>query len=473
MSNDFHSINKHLPEMQLQLKRSTHLRLKLKYDDLYERLIWGKKIVHTFGTLGNLTFRGLFEAFLGYFFYMNEQQINQDSEYNHNAMKHVIEEYGSRQFRLLHNLENILYYFWLARLLFISLMYLDPETFPLYEWDYGSGYFWKYRLIFNKFFLIILIFIVLDGMLGMRTYYFQDPGQLSFQVFFMIVFLDTDENIAIKCQTRYNYYRQQFNHNHPILSMINPLADRLVSFKVWLDSWLKMDLILYIIAATISTLLQCMLLLSCTIIAASIIYHFELNEINENFQKILNQSHYNNGKPIKIKDLKQLRFILEQHTRLTYYLMESDQNTWSKSLFYYALVGIPINVTFICELLVEDLPTKAIILFILIALSHTIASLIPFMLLALISYDFHKLNKHLPSMQLQLKQSKQHLRLKLKYDDLYGRLIYGKKIAHTFGTFGNLTFRGLFEAFFGYFVAFFLILGFYMDEHQINQSTDQ
>nr|XP_027201850.1 uncharacterized protein LOC113795826 [Dermatophagoides pteronyssinus] len=444
----------------------------------------------------------------------------------YSAMKHIIEEYGSRQFRLLHNMENILYFFWLARLLFIGLMYWDPETFPLYKWDYGSGYFWKYRLVFNKFFLIILIFIVLDGMLGMRTYYFQDPSQLSFRILYdCIVYntdqywksLDTDENIAIKCQTRYNYYRQQFNHNHPILSMINPLADRLVSFKVWLDSWLKMDrinrklfqkhnrmqlfpnspikgLILYIIAATIVnpglfvftenslikklgiiieeiifgfnavTLLQCMLLLSCTIIAASIIYHFELNEINENFQKILNQSHYNNGKPIKIKDLKQLRFILEQHTRLTYYLMESDQNTWSKSLFYYALVGIPINVTFICELLVEDLPTKAIILFILIALSHTIASLIPFMLLALISYDFHKLNKHLPSMQLQLKQSKQHLRLKLKYDDLYGRLIYGKKIAHTFGTLGNLTFRGLFEAFFGYFVAFFLIL-----EKQRNQ----
>ena len=53
--------------------------------------------------------------------------------------------------------------------------------------------------------------------------------------------LDTDENIAIKCQTRYNYYRQQFNRNHPILSIINPLTDRLVSLKVWLDSWLKMD----------------------------------------------------------------------------------------------------------------------------------------------------------------------------------------------------------------------------------------
>ena len=165
-------------------------------------------------------------------------------------MKHICEEHGSRKYRLLHNFDIILYLFWLGRILFIGLMYFDPETFPLYKWDYGSGYFWQNRYIFNKFLLIILIFIVLGGFLGLKTFFYQRSDQLSFQVLYDCVVFntdqywksrDSDENVQIKKFRRFRHYRQQFNHDHRFLSMIKPLANRLVSIRVWLDSWLQMD----------------------------------------------------------------------------------------------------------------------------------------------------------------------------------------------------------------------------------------
>nr|XP_027201852.1 uncharacterized protein LOC113795828 [Dermatophagoides pteronyssinus] len=129
-------------------------------------------------------------------------------------MKHIHEEYGSKRYRLRHNLDVILFLYWFIRL------------------------------------FIICIFFALLGLLGIRTFYFQRSDQLSFQELYDCVVYntdqywksrDSDENIQIKKFRRFRKYRQQFNHDHRFLSMINPLANRLVSIRVWLDSWLQMD----------------------------------------------------------------------------------------------------------------------------------------------------------------------------------------------------------------------------------------
>ncbi|XP_075677400.1 uncharacterized protein LOC113795824 [Dermatophagoides pteronyssinus] len=463
----------------------------------------------------------------------------------YNTMKHIANEYGSGQYRLLHGFDIILSFYWIIRLFFIVIMYLDPEQYPFYQYDYVPAYFWKYRKIMNKFFTIIFMFIVILGILGIRTFFYQSPKKLSFQVLYdCIVYntdqywksMDTEDNIQRKKSDRFQQYRQQFEHDHRFLSMINPLADRLVSLKVWIDSWLQMDRIdrklfqqhnrmrlfphspiegrnrvllfiflsdyfnyyfqitchiIIIIAAivivsqsfqtelmknslimksgltieailifnTFSTLGQSAILLSCSIISSYLIYHGNLYDMNHKFINILNKSKYHNQQI----NGKQLRFYLNEHTRLSYFVLYNDKTTWSDALYYYALLSIPINITLMCELIVEDIIPETKFLFIIIIVLHSVTGSFPFLLLANMSNDFHSINKHLPEMQLQLKRST-HLRLKLKYDDLYERLIWGKKIVHTFGTLGNLTFRGLFEAFLGYFVAFFLILKVYMNE---------
>uniref|UniRef100_A0A6P6XTW4 Uncharacterized protein LOC113790868 n=1 Tax=Dermatophagoides pteronyssinus TaxID=6956 RepID=A0A6P6XTW4_DERPT len=319
--------------------------------------------------------------------------------------------------------------------------------------------------------------------------------------------------------------------------MINPLANRLISIRVWLDSWLQMDRIdrelfeqhnrmlifpnspikarnhelLFIFLSnifgnffqigfqivvavsavvllpqlyslivvqnsillkialvieslmmvyTMATLVQCALLLSCSIIGSYLIFNGSIDDLNQKFIDILNKSKYH-GHQINVKDSKQLRFYLNEHTRLSYYVIYTDKTTWSDALYYYALISIPMNVALMCELIVEDIipETKFIIIF--ITAIHAVTGSFPCILFANMSSNFHAIKDYLPAMQLQLKRST-HLRLKLKYDDLYERLLTGKKIAFTFGYLGDLTFRGLFEALLGYIAAFFLILKIYM-----------
>ena len=166
-------------------------------------------------------------------------------------MKHIANEYGSGQYRLLHGFDIILSFYWIIRLFFIVIMYLDPEQYPFYQYDYVPAYFWKYRKIMNKFFTIIFMFIVILGILGIRTFFYQSPKKLSFQVLYdCIVYntdqywksMDTEDNIQRKKSERFQQYCQHFEHDHRFLSKImNPLINLFISIRVWLDSWLELD----------------------------------------------------------------------------------------------------------------------------------------------------------------------------------------------------------------------------------------
>ncbi|KAH9497879.1 hypothetical protein DERF_013826 [Dermatophagoides farinae] len=75
----------------------------------------------------------------------------------YDAIKHIVEENGTLSYRLLHSVDFLFCFYWLIRVLFLLLMFLDPERFPLYRYDYASLYFWNHRNILNKFFMIIQI----------------------------------------------------------------------------------------------------------------------------------------------------------------------------------------------------------------------------------------------------------------------------------------------------------------------------
>ncbi|KAH7645327.1 hypothetical protein HUG17_0865 [Dermatophagoides farinae] len=169
----------------------------------------------------------------------------------YDAIKHIVEENGTIRYRLLHSVDFSLYIYWLIRALFISLIFIDPEKFPLYRYDYASLYFWNHRNILNKFFMIIGILLVLIGLLGIRTFFFNHVDTLSFQIFYDCIVYnmdqyyksrDTDENIAMKLSQRFEDYQQQFALNHRLLSIIIPrLFNHWFRIRVWIDSWLQLD----------------------------------------------------------------------------------------------------------------------------------------------------------------------------------------------------------------------------------------
>ncbi|KAH7645333.1 hypothetical protein HUG17_0871 [Dermatophagoides farinae] len=461
------------------------------------------------------------------------------------AMKHIVEQHGTSRFRLLHNTEVILYLYGLIRLLIIGLMFFDSKTFPLYEYDYGSKYFWNHRKILNKFFLIILILIFIAGLHGIKTFFYTHVDTLSFQMQYDCIVYntdqyyksrDTDENIAMKLSQRFEDYQQQFVRNHRLLSKIIPrfLVNHLFRIRVWIDSWLQLDRVdrnlfenqnkmrlfpnaniksrkhvllfvliidcfnfighifvaisvligMFFIVPELATtdivrnslimkfylfiesiiflvdallLFQCIMLLFCSVSAPFQVFHNTLKHLNQKFYAISENSRI--GKPIGANELKELQFIYRQHNILCYYEIFTDKDVWSQALYYYALVSIPINVTFMCELILEDLPKKTRFLFLGLTALHVLAAL------AHVTSAFHKIKDYIPAVQVQLNRLT-HLRMKLKYDDLYERLTHGKKIAYTFGYLGDLTYRGLFEAFLGYIAAFFLIIRFYMNGNQ-------
>ncbi|KAH7645325.1 hypothetical protein HUG17_0863 [Dermatophagoides farinae] len=210
-------------------------------------------------------------------------------------------------------------------------------------------------------------------------------------------------------------------------------------------------------------LMQGALLLSST---AAIPYQMSLDTLT-NYNETLNKI---NRSRIMIdrKQLQKLWFVYRQHIQMTYYIIYADKDVWSHALYYYSLFSIPMNAMIICEILFEYLPSLTRILFIAIAIVHAATGSIPFLMLANVTVNVHAIKKSIPSIQLKLsmnqsgKQRQQNLRLKIKLDDLYERLTMGKKLSYTFGSLGDVTFRGLFEALLVYVGVFFMITGFYL-----------
>ncbi|KAH9417036.1 hypothetical protein DERP_013150 [Dermatophagoides pteronyssinus] len=59
------------------------------------------------------------------------------------AMKHIVNDYGTKQYRLLHSIEVFLFIYFFIRLCLLYLMFSDPEQYPFYQYDYGSAFFWQ------------------------------------------------------------------------------------------------------------------------------------------------------------------------------------------------------------------------------------------------------------------------------------------------------------------------------------------
>ncbi|XP_075677394.1 uncharacterized protein LOC113797016 [Dermatophagoides pteronyssinus] len=243
------------------------------------------------------------------------------------------------------------------------------------------------------------------------------------------------------------------------------IINQVLAFELLKNSCLfklSLSIELIIIFYSIIFLLQCGIIITDSIIVTYIIFHNSVRNLNQKFIGILNKCQRNITMFSLRKKILLIQFIFRQHNRLAYYLLSTNQDLWSEIFYSLSLVSIPINIIFMLELIFEDLPQQTRWLFIFLTIIHASPLLICYLSLAKVSYDFHRIKDHIPSMQLQLKYN-QHLRIKLKYDNLYERLMFGRKICYTFGYLGNLTFRGLFEGCLVYIMAFFLVIRFYTE----------
>nr|XP_027201841.1 uncharacterized protein LOC113795817 [Dermatophagoides pteronyssinus] len=349
-------------------------------------------------------------------------------------------------------------------------MYLNPEKYPFFEYEYG--------------------FLAFFNMLTIEALYLRPVNTLSFQILYdCIVYntdqyfksLDTIENVVIKKSKRFHQYQQNFANNYPILLKIIPnfILETLFSIRVWIDSWLQLDhvdrklfeqqnrmrlfphasfkcrtnILLFVLLVDLYNYIFYYICFFVISISATIIlyqgYSFEMmkNSLLLNicltieailfvncaffmvkltmlkFGILISQYfiYHNNWKKIQT-----LKFIYQQHNRLSYYLIFTNQNQWSRSLFNMALISIPMNATVLSEFIIEKMPMQAQFIFIFVACIQGCFCLSPFLVIAIICKDFHHIEQWITIIQLRLKSKKHSIQIKMKFDDLYGRLMFGR-----------------------------------------------
>ncbi|OTF77977.1 hypothetical protein BLA29_007356, partial [Euroglyphus maynei] len=140
--------------------------------------------------------------------------------------------------------------------------------------------------------------------------------------------------------------------------------------------------------------------------------------------------------------LWQLQFIYSEHNRLCGYIIRTDRAKWSMALCQFVIVGIPMNVCFMCVLIFGHPSASERLLYIFITVIHTFSMILPTASLAHVSYYIKGI---LPSISRSIPYLS-HLRLKLKFDEHYGQLMHGEQYCFTFGYMGSVTYTTLSKA---------------------------
>ncbi|OTF77192.1 hypothetical protein BLA29_006201 [Euroglyphus maynei] len=208
-----------------------------------------------------------------------------------------------------------------------------------------------------------------------------------------------------------------------------------------------------------------------TIFAASntaLLYCLRFHRLNEKFRSLIQQHKQkirscscSNDDQCCFSRVRfwQLQFIYSEHYRLCGYLIRTDREKWSTALCQFLMVGIPMNVCFMCVLIFGHPGQNERLLYIFVTVIHVFSSILPTATLAHVSYYIDRIHPYIPKCIPYVS----HLRLKLKFDDFYGQLMQGEHCCFTFGYFGGVTYTTLSKVCFGHssFSLFFSIFEFF------------
>ena len=184
-------------------------------------------------------------------------------------------------------------------------------------------------------------------------------------------------------------------------------------------------------------LLQSGLLTIFAASTSSLIYCLCFHNLNQKFRSLIqNMESKRHFSPMSFW---QLQFIFFEHNRLCGYIIRTDREKWSMALCQLLMVGIPMNVCFVCVLIFGHPSQSERLIYLFITAVHTFSSIIPTASLAHINSYIEHIRTYISTVIPSLR----HLRLKLKYENLYASLMYGERYCFTFGYFGSVTYTTL------------------------------
>ena len=214
----------------------------------------------------------------------------------------------------------------------------------------------------------------------------------------------------------------------------------------------------------------------CTIIG-TIVYSGHVIEIGQNVTKIINQ--YKMKMKIQIQQhrfqslslssfitnniplhhTRTFYFQLHEHNRVIYLVTCGVRELFGWVMFVFFLVHIPVNISLIRQniFIQNSKVIELLVLWLIVFLQIFVAGVL-FCPLAYSCKVFHSPKKFIPSFQLltttaptimdgNIQMNNGWIFYKMKYDDLYQRLLYGPKFAISIGPVKEITYFSSLEVF--------------------------
>lgn len=167
-------------------------------------------------------------------------------------------------------------------------------------------------------------------------------------------------------------------------------------------------------------------------------HYFLINKWNPSLKSIrIQMNAINTSQRRRCQMNRELSKIHRDHGRLSKIYRKAFSEAWGSILLVYLMISIPMNVSIILLLRSGILETFEYMSGFVGIVVHTIITMVLIVPMCFEVETLHQTKKDLPAIVPNIR----HIRLKLKYDDWYGRLIHGPKYGPVIATLGSITYK--------------------------------
>ncbi|KAJ6215886.1 hypothetical protein RDWZM_010386 [Blomia tropicalis] len=416
-----------MPVLQPMLKRSKcWLWYKMKYADLYHRLIDdGPQIGVSIGPIQTVTYAFSLEAFYIYFGYIM-MAFSQMIEANLNVNKHVWQ-------------------------LWYQLLVINREQY--YELMYSINErqlmaMAKMQMIINRIHKYRIASLVPDYIINV---YAKMRSILTIQL--NLEHINQDQYLKKKL-------KHLPNLPHPIstVSIISGyyswVAFTMDTSKQAWYAYLIVNFEHLIFQYITFQILQTAIFFTVFVYLTTLVYNGHILDDNRKMLKLINERRRNSSYMKAYIPIRYKRMIdsqVDNYIRTTTMVLNGSSDLFSIILYNFLLTNIPINIYLLVRNIFQHPSEIESILMWLIIIGQLIGATLIFSLLSWSTVIYHTPANFIPVLQPMLNRSKYWLSNKIKYDDLYYRLIDGRsKIGVSIGPIKTVTYALSLEALYIY-----------------------
>ena len=235
------------------------------------------------------------------------------------------------------------------------------------------------------------------------------------------------------------------------------LAVNFTTFLAFSNYWLSLGLIYMDFFSMIFGLVQmtqaAFFFTNCTILG-TIVYTGHVRKLYSQVEVMLAKySSAGQGSTISVLPVQRcyhvLANVLAEHNKVCYLVMRGCVELFGSVLLAFICTNLPVNVFLLRRNILLHYSTVSNLISWAIVLAQSMAAVVVFAPLAWCAEVYHRPKRWIPKLSMMLMTAaadrpKWYL-LQMKYDDLYGRLMHGPKIAINIGPVESITFRSALE----------------------------